>query len=381
MKMRVILSGGGTGGHVNPALSIGSAIMLSNPDVELHYVGTPSGIENKLVPGNYTMHHVEIRGLRRSLSPRNIKTAFLTVTAFNKAKKLLKELKPDAVIGTGGYVCWPICAAAASMNIPCFLHESNAVPGFAVKMLEKKADVIFVNFADTAKQLPKAREVVHVGTPLRKEFYELDRSGARKRLSVAPCYKKTVLSFGGSLGAARVNREILSVMKTYGKEHKDVLFLHATGAREYETFKRAFKDAGLEGCENLRFSEYIYDMPVHMAAADLVICRSGAMTLSELSVLGKPSILIPSPNVTNDQQTKNAKLLSSGGAAILLSEEELTEEKLAKNVEELLSDDKKSEEMAAKVRTFAVKDAEKVISQKISEVIEEKRKIYKSHKG
>ncbi len=371
--MKIILSGGGTGGHVNPALAIGSAVLAREPASELHYVGTPAGIENKLVPENYKMHHIEIRGLKRNLSPENLKTAFMTVTSVLKSRKLLKELKPDAVIGTGGYVCFPICAAAASMHIPCFLHESNAVPGFAVKMLEKKADVIFVNFAQTADLLKRAKKVVHVGTPLRERFYTLDKDSARRELKIEQRYTKVVLSFGGSLGAVTLNREILEMMRAFGKNHPNVLFLHAAGGRGYEEFRREFEKQGLSAYDNLRFYEYIYDMPTHMAAADLVICRSGAMTLSELAVLGKPSILIPSPNVTNDQQTKNAVLLSEMGAALMIRENELEKGKLTDAVEALLLDRKSLEQMSEKVKTFAVRNAENAVYENIAQVVTQRK--------
>lgn len=371
--MKFILSGGGTGGHVNPALAIGSAIEKRFQNAEIHYVGTPFGIENKLVPEKYPMHHVNIRGLKRSLSLSNVKTALLTVTSLAKAKKLLKELRPDAVVGTGGYVCFPVCAAAASLGIPCFLHESNAVPGFAVKMLEKKADVIFVNFEKTAEQLTKAKKTVHVGTPVKDIFYTLNKEEARKKLDVTG-YKKVVLSFGGSLGAARINSKILDLMECYGKDHRDTLFLHATGARGKAAFEEEFEKRGLSAYKNLCFYEYIYDMPTYMAASDLVICRSGAMTLSELAVMGKASILIPSPNVTDDQQTKNARLLSDKGAAVLIGETELEKGALEKAVGDLLANDRALLEMGERVREFAVKDVEQSIVSEMKRVIEEKKK-------
>ena len=359
--MKIILSGGGTGGHVNPALAIGDAVARHVPGTELHYVGTPSGIENKLVPDRYTMHHIEIKGLRRSLSPKNIKVAYLTLTSFIKAKKLLKELRPDAVIGTGGYVCWPICAAASSAGIPVFLHESNAEPGFAVRMLEKKADVIFVNFAESGEQLPHAKKIVHVGTPLREQFYTLTKEKARKTLEIPDKYQKIVLSFGGSLGAAVLNERVLEMMVRYGKEHPEILFVHATGASGKEKFMAAFRARGLDRYENLSVREYIYDMPACMAAADLVICRSGAMTLSELAVLAKPSILIPSPNVTNDQQTKNARLFADKGGAILFRECDMTENSLSDTLEKLFADPEVLRTMSDTAATFAVRNAEEVI--------------------
>ncbi|MBP3322525.1 MAG: undecaprenyldiphospho-muramoylpentapeptide beta-N-acetylglucosaminyltransferase [Clostridia bacterium] len=371
--MKFILSGGGTGGHVNPALAIGAAIEKYYPGAEIHYVGTPNGIENKLVPSKYPMHHVRIKGLKRSLSPSNIKTAYLTVTSFITARKLLKELKPDGVVGTGGYVCWPVCAAAASLKIPCFLHESNAVPGFAVKMLEKKADVIFVNFEKTGQRLPAAKQVIHVGTPLKDVFYTLNKESARKSLKIEG-YRKVVLSFGGSLGAAVLNQRVLELMESYGKDHPEVLFLHATGARGKQVFEESFLQKGLDKYENLRYFEYIYDMPQYMAAADLVICRSGAMTLSEIAMLSKASILIPSPNVTDDQQTKNARLLSDQGAAILLKESEMDGQSLRSAVEGILFDEQAMKTMEEKVRAFAVRDAEKEIVCQMTRVIEEAKK-------
>ena len=371
--MKFILSGGGTGGHVNPALAIGEAIEKHDAGAEIHYVGTPKGIENKLVPEKYPMHHIEITGLKRSLSIDNLKTLYLVAKAKREAKKLLKELRPDAVIGTGGYVCWPICAAAAKMKIPCFLHESNAVPGFAVKTLKGSADAVFVNFDKTREYLNGAKRVVHVGTPLKSGFYEYDRESARRRLGIDPKYKKIVLSFGGSLGAAFLNSQILALMEEYGASHPDTLFIHATGAKGYDSFIKSFKEKKLDTLDNLLVMEYIYDMPVYMSASDLIISRSGAMTLSEIAVLEKPSILIPSPNVTNDQQTKNARLLSDQGAAVLMREADLTPGALAGQTDELLGSEKAAREMAQRVSAFAVKNAEDVICSEIFKTIEEKR--------
>ena len=361
--MKVLLSGGGTGGHVNPALAIGAVIEDHAPGSEIHYAGTPRGIENKLVT-KYLMHHIEIRGLRRSLSLSNLKTAYLTITSFGKAKKLLKQLKPDVVVGTGGYVCWPVVRAAASLGIPTALHESNAVPGLAAKMLSGKVDCIFVNFPDTKALLPDCKEVLHVGTPLRAEFTE--QSYPRPLLPEG-C-EKYVLCFGGSLGAKRLNSEVLSLMATYGKEHPEVCIQLATGARAYGEVKAEFEALGLDQHPNLLLSEYIDDMPYRMRSADLLICRSGAMTLSEVACAGKASILIPSPNVTNDQQTKNARVLSDKGAAILLRESELTENALTECVTELIEKDGKRRAMEEKVKEFAVEDASIRIWQKIEQL-------------
>ena len=366
--MKVLLSGGGTGGHVNPALAIGAVIESHDPSAEIHYAGTPRGIENKLVTA-YPIHHIEIQGLRRSLSLSNLKTAYLTATSFRKAKKLLKQLKPDVVIGTGGYVCWPVVRAAASLGIPTALHESNAVPGLAAKMLCKKVDCIFVNFPDTVKLLPGCKEVKHVGTPLREEFC----NGVTEKPVLPEGCTKYILCFGGSLGAKRLNSEVLQLMKQYGTKHPEVCIQLATGSRAYAEVKAEFDALGLSEYPSLVLSEYIYDMPVRMLGCDLLICRSGAMTLSEVASAGKASVLIPSPNVTNDQQTKNAKVLSDKGAAVLLSEDQLGEGILTECVTELMENDAKRLEMAERVSAFAVRDASEQIWQKISELVKEKR--------
>ena len=375
--MKVILSGGGTGGHVNPALAIGAVIERFAPDSEICYVGTPKGIENTLVPEKYKMYHVEIRGLRRSLSPSNLKTLWLTLTAKKKAKKILREVQPDIVIGTGGYVCWPIAAAAADMGIATALHESNAVPGLAVTMLERKADIIFVNFDKTTESLPHAKRVIHIGTPIRPDFFTCRERvpEEREKLGIGENgkYKHFVLSFGGSLGAGRLNSEILELMASYGKNHPETLLIHVAGRANYDELKARFDEMGLDKYENLQLLSYLFDMSAKMAAADLVICRSGATTLSELAVLGKPSIMIPSPNVTNDQQTKNARLFSDVDAAILLRESDLTPGRLESEMTALLNDPERRGQMGAKCAEFAVENTEELIYRTLADLVEQKK--------
>jgi len=366
--MRILLSGGGTAGHVNPALAIARIIERNDKNGEIAYVGTPSGIENKLVPERYKMYHINVQGVRRSLSLANLKTIFLAMTSVSKAKKVIEEFKPDVVVGTGGYVCWPIVHAAHKMGVPVVMHESNSEPGMVVKLMEEKADVIFVNFADTIKHLDKAKKVIHVGTPLRDEFYLLNKQKAREKLGIAPD-EKFVLSFGGSLGAKKINEEMLDVMNTYGKHAPKVKFLHATGSKSFECMKLKFESLGLNSYENLKVTEYIYDMPTQMAAADLVVSRAGASTLSELAMLGTPSILIPSPNVTNDQQYKNAKTLSEAGAASLIPEIELTHGILAMHVKRIIEDDELLKSMSEKIKTFIIPNADKTIYKEIVNLV------------
>ena len=368
--MRVLMSGGGTGGHVNPAIAIANIIKKNCPDAVIEFVGTKRGIENKLVPhAGYKLHHIEIQGIRRSLSPDNIKTAFLAAKSFSDCKKIIKKFKPDVVIGTGGYACWPVVAAASNLKIPTVLHESNATPGFAIKMLEKKATKVFVNFEETIPQLKYPEKAVRVGNPLRGDFSTINREVAREHQGITGKYRYMVLSLGGSMGAERINQEVIDMMKTYTSKNPEILHIHGTGAIEYEETKKMFAEAGLEAYPNLQLLEYIYDMPEKMAAADVVINRAGAMTLSEIAVLGRASVLIPSPNVTNNHQFKNADVLRKADACILIEEKDLCDSALAKAVESLISDSEKRATMEKNVERFAVNDAADRIYEYIKETV------------
>ena len=361
-SMKVLVTGGGTGGHIYPAIAIANTIRKHNPDAEIAFVGTPRGMENRLVPQEgYPIYHVEIQGLRRKFSFSNIKTLILTVTSVKKAKKLIREFQPDLVIGTGGYVCWPVCKAAAELHIPTALHESNAVPGVAVKMLAGAVDRIYTNFEETAQYLKEKDKILRVGNPLRGEYTAVSYENARIQLGITGKYRWFLLSCGGSLGAARINSEILSLMQSFTSQHPEILHVHAAGSGNYKAVKEQFEQAGLSKYPNLVLMEYIFDMPLRLSAADLVINRAGAMTLSELAALGKPSILIPSPNVTNNHQYKNAKVLSDAGAAILIEESQLNDDLLARTVEELLTDREERRMLSDNFRKFSITDSNNLI--------------------
>ncbi len=403
--MKVILSGGGTGGHVNPALAIGAALedyaasrgaspapaqgeesakappansaeanRSSNFDesgqrqaepVEISYIGSARGIERSLVPPRYPFYPIEIEGLRRELSLENLRAAALTVRAVAQTKKLLRRLRPDLVIGTGGYVCYPPLRAAADLHIPTALHESNAEPGLAAKMLAGKVDVVFVNFEKTKDLLPTARRVLFTGTPLRREFLSANKAAARRELDPEGRFSHIVVSFGGSLGARALNEAMLEVMDGYGRAHPGTLFLHATGDRYYRDFDAEFRARGLDEFPNLSPRAYFTDMAGAMAAADLAICRAGALTLSELSQLATPSILIPSPNVTSDQQTKNAALFAEAGAALLLPEESLTAERLEGQIEGLFARPERAARMSDAAASLAAPHAAERIAREL----------------
>ena len=358
------MTGGGTGGHVNPAIAIADGIRANQPGSEIEFVGTSRGIENKLVPkAGYKLHHVEVQGFKRKLTPYNIKSAWLAFTSPIKAKKLIREFAPDLVIGTGGYVCWPLLKAAASMGVPTAVHESNAIPGVAVKMLARYVDRIYVNFDATADALGEAysEKVLKVGNPIKPEFSSMDASKVRRDLGIGDKYKYLLLSYGGSMGAEKVNEEMLAFMRDYTKLHPELLHIHATGAIEHEAATAMAKQYGLDGCENIRICEYIYNMPELMAAADIVVSRAGAMTLSELASLKKCCVLIPSPHVADNHQYKNAKVLADKGAALLFEEKELVGSKLTAALSELLSNEAKQKAMRECIAAFALPDANRSI--------------------
>ena len=378
--MRVLMTGGGTGGHVNPALAIANTIKQNDSTAEIAYVGTKHGIESKLVPAaGYPLYFVEIRGIRRSLSLSNLKTAYLTLTSPIKAKKIIREFKPDLVVGTGGYVSWPVVKAASQMGIPCALHESNAIPGVAVRMLAPAVDRVYLNFEETGRSLKCPEKLLRVGNPTLHPAVAPTKEEARKLLGIPDKYKYFILSYGGSMGAERLNAAVLKLMRDFTAKHPEVYHVHATGAIEKELCGTWFKEMGLDQYENIQLVEYIYDMPYRMAAADLTICRAGAMTISELAMGGKCAVFIPSPNVTANHQYKNAKVLVDAGAAALFEEKELETTEavpLTEKIAYLLSDEGAAERraMEEKIRAFAVPDANKRIYLDLLDLVKNKKK-------
>ncbi len=373
--MRVLVCGGGTAGHVNPALAIADIILQNEPDSVIEYVGTEKGIEGTLVrKKGMTLHPIQVKGLRRSLSPANIRVLMMAFSARKECKRIIRDFKPDVVIGTGGYVCWPVISAASSLHIPTVLHESNAEPGFAVKTLRNSADLILVNFEGTKQHLKGSKALVkRVGMPVNPAF--ADRDAKRSAKHVSDSYEATpkarkILSFGGSLGATTVNQAALKLMKDYVSRNPHIRIEHATGAREYESVKKLFVEEGLDRFDNITLNEYIYDMPQKMKEADLLICRSGASTLAELGVSKKAAILIPSPHVTGDQQNKNAAELLSQNAAIVLKDAEAVS-CIVDVVKQLFEEgDAKLAELSENVGKFAFSDCDKRIYSEIKCLLE-----------
>jgi len=368
--VRILLAGGGTAGHINPAIAIANTIKAHEPDSEIAFIATAKGMENELVKkAGYDTYHIEMSGLQRSLSPRNIKTAYLYLTAPSKAKKLLKSFRPDVVVGTGGYLSWPLIKAAYSLGIPSAIHESNAIPGKAVKMVAGKVNRIYLNFPSAADAFKDKSKIMVVGNPLIQDG-QVERSDELfKKLDIPSSADCTVLAFGGSLGAEKLNSVMLDVAAKFNANRPNVFFILSSGGKRYETVMASAEKAGVSESKNIRIMQYIFNMPEWEACADIVICRAGAMTISEIALMGKAAIIIPSPYVTNNHQYENAKRLADAGAAILIEEKNLTADVLSKELEELISDVNKRRKMCENIRKFAYPQAKERIYSDLKRII------------
>lgn len=354
--MRVLFAAGGTAGHINPALSIAETMKKRRPDAEIRFAGNPSGMENRLVPqAGYRLHPVEVRGFRRQLSLYNVGTVRMLIKALRESEEILREFKPDLVVGAGGYVSGPVVYRAAKDGIPTAIHEQNAFPGVTTRILSRYADKIMVTTPDCVPRLKNQDRIAVTGMPVREDFIFYKRDPARRELALDG--RPLVLSYGGSLGAHRLNEAVLGMLAEHWRAGR-VHFMHATGKTDYAWFMEQLSARGIDPhAENVHIREYIDDMPRCYAAADLVICRSGASTLSELAVQAKPSILVPSPNVTANHQYYNAMGFVKRGAALLAEDRELTGETLSKRVTELLADPSALRRMSAAAASLAVFDA------------------------
>ncbi|MBE6807028.1 MAG: undecaprenyldiphospho-muramoylpentapeptide beta-N-acetylglucosaminyltransferase [Ruminococcaceae bacterium] len=359
--MRILMTGGGTAGHINPALAIADLLKQKYPDAEFLFVGAKGRMETQLVPAaGYPIRTVTVRGFQRRFSLKNIGRNVMAVAnvfgASAASKKIIKEFKPDLAVGTGGYVCGPVLRQAIRMGVPTAVHESNAYPGVTVKMLGKEGALVLLCSEDARRHLPEEVKAVVTGNPLRPDFLTKDKETARKELGLDT--RPLVLSFGGSLGAAHINEAMVEVLSRSRKEGK-LQHIHGAGKAGYAAMKAQLEAAGvpLTG-DGVTVREYIDDMPRCMAAADLVICRCGAMTLSELPAAGKPSILIPSPYVAENHQFHNAMVLVNRGAALCIEEKDLTADALWEAIQTVTDNPDKLAQMEQNVRGAAILDAD-----------------------
>jgi UDP-N-acetylglucosamine--N-acetylmuramyl-(pentapeptide) pyrophosphoryl-undecaprenol N-acetylglucosamine transferase len=332
--VKIVLSGGGTGGHIYPAITIANHLKELQQDVEITFVGTRSGLESTIVPRyGYSLEYISVAGFRRKLGFSTITSAISLLRGMKEAYSLVKKIKPDLVIGTGGYVCGPILIWAAIMGIPTCIQEQNAMPGVTNKILSRFVNKIFLGYEEGAKYFSGKALKVFTGNPVRREIMVDKRLQALNEFHLEPNIK-TILAFGGSRGARSINKAMSCVEKEFAGRN-DIQILHATGEAEYE---RHISQLGKKVVEaaNIKILPYIHEMPLALAVADMAVSRAGAIGLAELMVKGIPSILVPYPYATANHQEFNARALEAAGAAVVILDKELTGERLQKEVENIL---------------------------------------------
>lgn len=370
--MRVLIAGGGTGGHINPAIAIAGEIKKNEPDSVILFAGTPKGMESVLVPkANFDFTTIRVAGFQRQLTLynifRNIKAVIYLFTSQFRARTIIKKFRPDIVIGTGGYVSGPIVKAAQNMGIKTAIHEQNAFPGVTTKMLSSGADAVMLAFAEAEKFLPKNSKVVVTGNPIREGIVLKTRKEGKEAFGFDD--RTTVLSFGGSLGALTINR-LSSELLRYNTDGK-WNYIHATGKYGTELFPKLLEEKGIKDLpENVKILEYIDNMDAALAASDIVISRAGAITLSELAARGVASVLIPSPNVAENHQYKNALAVKEKGAAEVFEDKNLDIAAVAKEIADIINDKEKIETLRKNASKTAIIDAAEIIYKVIKEIMQ-----------
>ena len=366
--MKVIFTCGGTAGHVNPALALATLICERQPGSEILFVGARRGIERRLIEeAGWPFKAVEVSSFHRSLKPKEIRHNLISVknliTSPAQAREILDEFPADLVVGTGGYASYPVIRAAAKRGIPTAIHESNAIPGLTTRLLEKHADLIMVGFEECRKNYKQPEKVLVTGTPVRGDFFTLGRAEAKRKLGMDDG-RPLIVSFWGSLGAASMNRQMVDFLMLEAKERK-FHHVHGAGVVGCKAMNEYLAAAGVQLADTpeIEVREYINDMGTLMRAADLVICRAGASSSSELTALGVPAIIVPSPNVANNHQEHNARVLADAGGAVMIKEPECSGKLLYDTACEILGDKARREAMGAAMSSLGTIDAsEKIYS-------------------
>ena len=370
--MKILFACGGTAGHINPALAVAGVIRQRHPEIQIKFAGNPRGMEARLVPAaGYEFLPIPVMGIQRKVNWRNIKYNIHSMGCLalsgHRARRMLSRYQPDLVMGTGGYVSGPILRKAHQMGIRTVTHEQNAFPGVTTKLLCRYVDKVLLAVEKAKDYLPADRDYVVTGNPVRPEILTADRAAARRILDIGD--EICILSFGGSLGAARVNEAVADVIAWH--RGRGIHHIHATGSYGVEEMPRLLEERGVEVGDNpaIDIREYINDMPNCLAAADLVIGRAGAITLSELQAAGRASILIPSPTVAENHQYHNAMVLQRAGAAVVIEEKDLTGERLVEEVRRLVENPQTLAELGKKAAAMAIRDANERIYREVMELL------------
>ena len=367
--MKVIIAAAGTAGHINPGIAIANQIKKENPTAEITFIGTTRGLENDLVPR--AGYELEAYGFSKEVSIENMKKIIKTIKGFGQAKQIVKKIKPDIVIGTGGYICGAVITAAHKLKIPTLLHESNAYPGKAVKYLSNKVDTILVCFEDAKKRLPKAKNVVLTGTPTKIKELQLNLSQKeeiKKKLKLSTTLP-LILIFGGSQGAKKINDAIIQIIKQ--KINKNYQIMWAPGPTQFEIIKKELEQVNMDidKIENAKIVPYIYNMEEVMNIADLIVARSGAMTITEIAITKKPAIFIPLPSISANRQEDNARVLEKLNAAKIILNDEVDGEILNKTIQELIKDQNMIEKMGKNAGKIEIKNVEEKIYKEIVKLV------------
>ncbi|HEU4416660.1 MAG TPA: undecaprenyldiphospho-muramoylpentapeptide beta-N-acetylglucosaminyltransferase [Candidatus Angelobacter sp.] len=351
--MRVLIAGGGTGGHVIPALAIARELK-SLYGAEVMFVGTARGMENRLVPqAGFGLMRVKVGALKNVSAITRMRTLFDLPRAVVDARKIIKVFAPDVVVGVGGYASGPAMAAAVLMRIPTLAFEPNYVPGFANKIVGHRVSAAAVHFEQTQKYFNNPQVV---GVPVRSEFFKVP--------AAVPNRPPTLLIFGGSQGAQAINQAMTAAAPEVLRQIPALRIIHQTGERDYNDVLAAYAKSGIQA----EVSAFIDDMPAAFAQADLLLCRSGASTVAEITAAGKPAIFVPFPRAADDHQRRNAEAIVQGGAAIMVAQSELTPERLAQVVTELFGDRKRLKEMAERARALSHHDAAGRVARMVAEL-------------
>lgn len=360
--MNVIFTCGGTGGHINPAIAVANIWKERHPDSKILFIGGRGNMEEELVPkAGYPLEVLPAFGLERSFSPAAIKNNYRAIksvlSAVGKCKKIIRDFDADVVVGTGGYASFPALRAAKQLKIPTCVHEANAMPGLTTRMAAKWVDKVLVCFPESAKHYPHPEKVEVVGMPVRREFIYTQKADARKELGLDD--KPLVVSAFGSQGARAMNELTAKLFALEQKNGFPFRHIHAVGSYGWSWMPDRVKEQGvdLKKCPAIQMQEYIYNMPTIMAAADVIISRAGASSCSEIAASGTPCVLIPSPNVTDNHQEKNARAMEAQGGAVVLLEQDATPEKLYGQITELLTDTNKYNAMRKALYGISVPDS------------------------
>lgn len=370
--MKVVVAAAGTGGHINPGIAIANQIKAHYPEAEIVFVGTERGLENDLVPrAGYKLKKIEAYGMQKELSLRNFRNVMKTFHSKKDIEEYFKKFQPDLVVGTGGYVCVPVFEVATKQKIPTILHESNAYPGRAVKMFAKKVDRVLVGFEDTKQFLTGLNNVVVTGNPTKVQKKEINQDEKKSILEVIGVKTNLpiVLVFGGSQGAKRINEAMMNLIVE--KKNTKYQIIWATGPKQYDEIKDALeqKDININRIENVKILPYIYNMEELMNIADLLVCRSGAMTITEIANVEKPAIFIPLPSRMANRQEDNAKVLVKLNAASMIANEELDAEKLAKEIDSIILDKEKRTKMGKNAGKISISGVEEKIYAEIKKCL------------